>query len=89
MSRYKALGVDVKKEGIAAFKGVVDNLFPGAFCVVTRDPTTPGRGLVSHADSAGSKPIISYICYKESGASATRSRGIRPGSRTWLRTPWP
>jgi len=70
MSRYKALGVDVKKEGIDAFKGVVDNLFPGAFCVVTRDPTDPGRGLVSHADSAGSKPIISYICYKESGDPA-------------------
>ena len=70
MSRYKALGVDVKKEGIGAFKGVVDNLFPGAFCVVTRDPTDPGRGLVSHADSAGSKPIISYICYKESGDPA-------------------
>jgi phosphoribosylformylglycinamidine cyclo-ligase len=70
MSRYKALGVDVRKEGIAAFKGVVDDLFPGAFCVVTRDPTAPERGLVSHADSAGSKPILSYICYKESGDPA-------------------
>jgi phosphoribosylformylglycinamidine cyclo-ligase len=70
MSRYKALGVDVKKEGIGAFKGVVDNLYPGAFCVVTPDPSNPGRGLVSHADSAGSKPILSYICYKESGDPA-------------------
>ena len=67
MSRYKALGVDVKKEGIQAFKGVVDNLYPGAFCVITRDPTNPRMGLVSHADSAGSKPIMSYLCYKESG----------------------
>ena len=67
MSRYKALGVDVKKEGIGAFKGVVDNLYPGAFCVVTPDPSHPERGLVSHADSAGSKPILSYIGYKESG----------------------
>ena len=67
MSRYKALGVDVKKEGIDAFKGVVDNLYPGAFCVVTPDPSHPERGLVSHADSAGSKPILSYIGYKESG----------------------
>jgi phosphoribosylformylglycinamidine cyclo-ligase len=67
MSRYKALGVDVKKEGIQAFKGVVDNLYPGAFCVITRDPTDPGRGLVSHTDSAGSKPIMSYLCYKETG----------------------
>ena len=67
MSRYKALGVDVKKEGIQAFEGVVDNLYPGAFCVITRDPTDPRRGLVSHTDSAGSKPIMSYLCYKESG----------------------
>ena len=67
MSRYKALGVDVKKEGIGAFKGVVDNLYPGAFCVVTPDPSHTSRGLVSHADSAGSKPILSYIGYKESG----------------------
>jgi phosphoribosylformylglycinamidine cyclo-ligase len=67
MSRYKALGVDVKKEGIQAFKGVVDNLYPGAFCVITRDPTNPKMGLVSHADSAGSKPIMSYLGYKESG----------------------
>ena len=66
MSRYKALGVDVKKEGIQAFKGVVDNLFPGAFCVITRDPSNPKMGLVSHTDSAGSKPIMSYLCYKES-----------------------
>ena len=57
----------MKKEGIGAFKGVVDNLYPGAFCVVTRDPTDPRMGLVSHADSAGSKPILSYVCYKESG----------------------
>jgi phosphoribosylformylglycinamidine cyclo-ligase len=67
MSRYKALGVDVKKEGIQAFKDIVDNLYPGAFCVITRDPTDPGMGLVSHTDSAGSKPIMSYLCFKESG----------------------
>jgi len=70
MSRYKALGVDVKKEGIQAFKGVVDNLYPGAFCVITQDPTDPGMGLVSHADSAGSKPIMSYLGYRESGDPA-------------------
>jgi phosphoribosylformylglycinamidine cyclo-ligase len=69
MSQYKALGVDVKKEGIDAFKSIVNNLFPGAFCVVTADPSDPKRGIVSHADSAGSKPIVSYICYKESGDS--------------------
>ena len=67
MSKYRALGVDVRKEGVEAFGAVVDNLFPGAFCVVTRDPSNPGVGLVSHADSAGSKPIVSYLCWRESG----------------------
>ena len=67
MSRYRALGVDVRKEGVEAFGEVINNLFPGAFCVVTRDPSNPEVGLVSHTDSAGSKPIVSYLCWRESG----------------------
>ena len=67
MSKYKALGVDVRKEGVQSFRDAIDNLYPGAFCVVTRDPTNPNTGLISHTDSAGSKPIVSYLCYKESG----------------------
>jgi phosphoribosylformylglycinamidine cyclo-ligase len=70
VSRYRALGVDVRKEGVEAFGEVVNNLFPGAFCVVTRDPSNPEVGLVSHTDSAGSKPIVSYLCWRESGDSA-------------------
>ena len=67
MSRYEALGVDVRKKGIGAFEAVVDNLFPGAFCVVSPDPENPEVGLVAHTDSAGSKPIVSYLCWRESG----------------------
>ena len=67
MSRYEELGVDVKKKGIESFRGVVDNLYPGAFCVVQRDPVDPSTGLVVHTDSAGSKPILAYIGYKETG----------------------
>jgi len=67
LSRYKELGVDVKKKGIESFKRVVDNLYPGAFCVIQRDPAYPDTGLVVHTDSAGSKPIMAYISYKESG----------------------
>ncbi len=67
MSRYKELGVDVRKKGIKAFESVVDNLFPRAFCVVTTDPDDPRVGLVAHTDSAGSKPIVSYLCWRESG----------------------
>ena len=67
MSRYEELGVDVKKKGIESFKQVVDNLYPDAFCVIQRDPAYPDTGLVVHTDSAGSKPIMAYIGYKESG----------------------
>lgn len=65
MSKYQSLGVDVRKKGVEAFSRVVDNLFPGAFCVVQRDPGDPTMGLVSHADSAGSKPIQAYLHWRE------------------------
>ncbi len=64
-SRYRELGVDVRKPGIERFKGAVDNLYPGAFCVVQRDPSEAGRGMVLHTDSAGSKPVQAYIMYRE------------------------
>ncbi len=67
MSRYEELGVDVKKKGIESFKKVVDNLYPDAFCVIQRDPDYPDTGLVVHTDSAGSKPIMAYIGYRETG----------------------
>lgn len=67
MSRYEELGVDVKKKGIESFKSVITNLYPGAFCVIQRDPADPDMGLVTHTDSAGSKPIMAYINYKETG----------------------
>ena len=67
LSRYEALGVDVKKKGIESFKQVVSNLYPDAFCVIQRDPDYPDTGLVFHTDSAGSKPILAYICYRETG----------------------
>ena len=67
MSKYGALGVDVRKKGIGSFKSVVDDLHPGAFCVITEDPSDSKMGLVSHTDSAGSKPIAAYLAYRETG----------------------
>ncbi|MEM2112007.1 MAG: AIR synthase related protein [Candidatus Bathyarchaeia archaeon] len=66
-SKYAEAGVDVKKRGIEVFKTTVNNLFPEAFCVVTEDPDFPGYGLVTHADSAGSKPVQAYLNWKETG----------------------
>jgi phosphoribosylformylglycinamidine cyclo-ligase len=70
MSRYEALGVNVRKPGIESFKGAIENLYPGAFCVVQRDPADPQVGLVTHTDSAGTKPIQAYIGYRETGDAA-------------------
>ena len=67
MSRYRDLGVDVRKPGIDLFKEAVENLYPGAFCVVQRDPGDPETGIVTHTDSAGSKPIQAYLHYRETG----------------------
>jgi len=74
-SRYKDLGVDVKKPGIEKFRGAIENLYPSAFCVVQRDPADPSMGLVLHTDSAGSKPIQAYLMYKETG-DASWFRGL-------------
>jgi len=66
-SRYGSLGVDVSKKGIEAIRSITDDLFPGSFCSVVRHPADPDRGVILHEDGAGSKPIVSYICYRETG----------------------
>jgi len=66
-SKYSEVGVDVRKRGIEVFKTTIHNLFPEAFCVVTKDPDLPGYGLVTHADEAGSKAVQAYLHWKEDG----------------------
>ena len=70
MSKYGALGIDVHKRGISSFKSIVNDLHPGAFCVITEDPSDPMMGLVSHTDSAGSKPIVAYLAYRETDSAS-------------------
>lgn len=69
-SRYGSLGVDVEKRGIDRLKALTDDLFPQSFCAVTKHPTSPGRGMILHADGAGTKPIVSYLMFKETGDPA-------------------
>ncbi|MEM2088343.1 MAG: AIR synthase-related protein [Thermoproteota archaeon] len=66
-SRYEELGVDVSKKGVESLKRITDDLFPEAFCSVFKDPFNPEWGLILHADGAGTKPIVSYLYYKETG----------------------
>jgi phosphoribosylformylglycinamidine cyclo-ligase len=67
---YRSLGVSSAKEDVvkaAAAQG--EGLFPGAFCKVVADALT-GDGdycLALHADGAGTKAIVAYLAYKESG----------------------
>lgn len=68
--RYKARGVSADKSEV---HNVVDHLdagaFPGAFCKITEDflGGDPSRCNVIHADGSGTKSIIAYLHYKETG----------------------
>lgn len=81
-SRYQARGVSADKNEVHQ---VVDNLdagiIPGAFCKVTEDflGGDPEKCNVIHADGAGTKSIIGYLKYKETGDPAV-FRGIAQDS---------
>ncbi len=69
-SRYEARGVSADKSEV---HGVVDALdagiMPGAFCKVTEDYLggDPEKCNIIHADGSGTKSIIAYLHYKETG----------------------
>lgn len=67
LSKYESLGVDVDKKGVESLKRITNDLFPDAFCSVVKDPLNPEWGIILHADGAGTKPIVSYLHYKETG----------------------
>ncbi len=70
IGRYQARGVSSDKTEV---HNVVDNLdhglFANAFCKVTEDYLTgnPDQCNVIHADGSGTKSIIAYLAYKETG----------------------
>lgn len=69
-NRYNQRGVSSSKDEVHQ---VVDKLdrgcFPGAFCKVTNDFLTGhnDRCNVIHSDGAGTKSILAYLWYKETG----------------------
>ncbi|MGQ9760231.1 MAG: AIR synthase related protein [Candidatus Methanomethylicaceae archaeon] len=65
--RYESLGVDAKKKGIGAFAPLIRELFPGSFCPILRHPLDSRKGIVLHEDGAGTKPIVSYLYWRETG----------------------
>ena len=80
--RYAARGVSAGKEEVHAAVDRLDpGLFKGAFCKITEDYLTGSktRCNVIHSDGSGTKSIIAYLYYKETG-DASVFRGISQDS---------
>jgi phosphoribosylformylglycinamidine cyclo-ligase len=70
MSLYQQRGVSAQKEEVhAATSGLDAGLFPHAFCKVYPDHLGGDADWVSvmHADGAGTKSILAYLYWKETG----------------------
>lgn len=59
----------MNKRGIERLKALTNDLFPQSFCTITKHPLRPDHGMILHADGAGTKPIVAYLMFKESGSS--------------------
>ena len=80
--RYAARGVSAGKEEVHAAVDKLDQgVFKGAFCKITEDFLTgkKSRCNVIHSDGSGTKSIIAYLYYKETG-DASVFRGISQDS---------
>ena len=70
MSLYSKRGVSAQKEEVhAATKNIDKGLFPRAFCKITEDVLGRDKDWVNvmHADGAGTKSILAYLYWKETG----------------------
>lgn len=80
--RYAARGVSAGKEEVHAAVDKLDQgVFRGAFCKITEDFLTgkKSRCNVIHSDGSGTKSIIAYLYYRETG-DASVFRGISQDS---------
>ena len=78
MSLYAQRGVSAQKEEVhAAIKHLDQGLYPNAFCKLYADFLGGSADYINimHADGAGTKSILAYIYWKETG-DATVWRGI-------------
>ena len=70
MSLYNKRGVSAQKEEVhEAIKGLDQGLFPHAFCKVYPDFISGDNAHINvmHADGAGTKSILAYLYWKETG----------------------
>ena len=81
-NRYNQRGVSSSKDEVHKVVDKMDRgLFPGAFCKITQDTLT-GRDAfcnVIHSDGAGTKSILGYLWYRETG-DASIFKGIAQDS---------
>ncbi|TVR76380.1 MAG: phosphoribosylformylglycinamidine cyclo-ligase [Chitinophagaceae bacterium] len=69
-NRYAKRGVSAQKEEVhAAVKGLDQGLFPKAFCKIYPDYLSGDKnyGSIIHADGSGTKSILAYLKWRESG----------------------
>lgn len=69
-SRYRSRGVSADKSEVHNVVDTLDaGIIPGAFCKVTEDflGGDPEKCNIIHADGSGTKSIIAYLYYKETG----------------------
>jgi len=66
---YRIRGASADKADVhAAVQALDPGLFPGAFCRVVPDPSgDPAWAAVMHTDGAGTKAIVAYLVYRETG----------------------
>lgn len=70
MSLYSKRGVSAQKEEVHAATANIDKgIFPKAFCKITKDILGGDDAWVNvmHADGAGTKSILAYLYWKETG----------------------
>jgi phosphoribosylformylglycinamidine cyclo-ligase len=70
MSLYSKRGVSAQKEEVhAATRNLDKGLFPKSFCKITNDYLGNDAHWVNvmHADGAGTKSILAYLYWKETG----------------------
>lgn len=74
MSLYSKRGVSAQKEEVhAATKNLDKGLYPNAFCKIYKDVLCGDEDWVNvmHADGAGTKSILAYLYWKETGDVST------------------
>lgn len=79
---YSSLGVSARKGDVHAAVGSdAGGLFPGAFCKIIPDSLTGSKDhcLALHADGAGTKSVLAYLWWKETG-DVSVFRGISQDS---------